>query len=166
MRSGDDAYKRLFSWKQINILPDSLNVGERKFVDYLHDYLNDPVRRGIYSGHEFYLLRNVESLRSVGIHLESETRAFFPDFVLWVAHKEWTHIILIDPKGQTGITDWAKLEENEKAKIATNGQLAILARELTRKHRRTFKVDSFILLRDSSPLGKIKGQNPPNRSLS
>lgn len=165
MRSGDEADKGLFSWKQINISPDSLNAGERKFVNDLHDYLNDPVKRGVYSGHEFYLLRNVESLRSVGIYLESETRAFFPDFVLWVVHKKWTHIILIDPKGQTGITDWAKLEENEKAKVATNGQLAILARELTRKQSRTFKVDSFILLRDSSPLGKIKGQNPTKQEL-
>ena len=144
----------------MNFSPDSLNAGERKFANDIHDYLNDPVKRGVLDKHEFYLLRNVESLRSVGVYLESETRAFFPDFVLWVVHQNWTHIILIDPKGQTGITDWGKLEENEKVKIAHSGHLAELARQLTAKHGRTFKVDSFILLRDSSPLGKITGLTP------
>ena len=144
----------------MNISPDSLNPGERKFVKDIHDYLSDPVIRGKYARHEFYLMRNVESRRSVGVYLESETRAFFPDFVLWVVHKDWTHILLIDPKGQTGIIDWNKLEENEKVRIAHNGQLAVLERELTKRHRRSFKVDSFILLPASSDLGKIKGQVP------
>lgn len=145
---------------KLAISPDALNLGEQKFVADLHGYLSIPHVRNRYEKYEFYLMRNVESLRSVGVYLESETRAFFPDFVLWVVHKDWTHIILIDPKGQTGITDWSKLEENEKVKVAHNGQLAKLAREMTIRHHRPFKVDSFILLRDSSLLGQIKGQIP------
>jgi len=61
---------------------------------------------------------------------------------------------------QTGTTDWSKLEENEKVRIAHNGQLKKLARELTNRHNRPCGVDSFILLRDSSLLGQIKGQVP------
>jgi hypothetical protein len=102
----------------------------------------------------------VQSLRLVGIYLESETRAFFPDFVLWVLHKEWTHILLVDPKGQTGITDWSNLEMNEKVRIATGTHLPELARKLTTQHGKPFKIDSFILLRDSSPMGKLKTQSP------
>ena len=145
---------------KVSISPDSLNPGERKFVADLHGYLSDPVMKGRYEKYEFYLLRNVQSLRSVGVYLESETRAFFPDFVLWVLHKNWTHIILIDPKGQTGITDWSKMEDNEKVRLATGGHLAELARKLSNRYQRPFKVDSFILLRDSSPMGKPKGQTP------
>jgi len=160
LRAGNDSDKRELSWKQINISPDSLNPGERKFVSDLHDYLNNPVNRGAYDKHEFYLLRNVESLRSAGVYLENETRAFFPDFILWVIHKDWTHILLIDPKGQTGITDWVKLEENEKVKVAHSGHLKELARKLTDINKRPFKVDSFILLRDSSPLGTLVSLMP------
>ena len=121
--------------------------------------------KGRYDKYEFYLLRNVQSLRSVGIYLESETRAFFPDFVFWVVHKDWTHILLIDPKGQTGITDWANLEMNEKVRIATGTHLPELARKLSTKHGKVFKVDSFILLRDSSPMGKLKTQSPTTDDL-
>jgi hypothetical protein len=145
---------------KLTISPDSLNAGERKFVNDLHAYLSDSVMKGRYEKHEFYLLRNVQSLRSVGIYLESETRAFFPDFVLWVVHKDWTHILLIDPKGQTGITDWSNLELNEKVRIATGTHLPELARKLSAKHGKPFKVDSFIMLRDSSPMGKLKAQTP------
>ncbi|UFS69465.1 DEAD/DEAH box helicase family protein [Geomonas sp. RF6] len=145
---------------KLTISPDSLNAGERKFVQDLHDYLHDPVMKGRYDKHEFYLLRNVQSLRSVGVYLESETRAFFPDFVLWVMHKDRTHIFLIDPKGQTGITDWSKLEENEKVRISTGNHLPELARRLSQQYGKQFKVDSFILLRDSSPMGKLKALTP------
>lgn len=150
---------------KLTISPDSLNPGELKFVNDFHDYLSQPHIKGRYEKHEFYLMRNVQSLRSVGIYMESETRAFFPDFVLWVIHKDWTHIILIDPKGQTGITDWSKLEENEKVRVATGGHLKELARKLSARHGKPFKVDSFILLRDSSPMGKPKAQTPDHQEL-
>jgi hypothetical protein len=38
--------------------------------------------------------------------------------------------------------------------------LAELARKLSTRHAKAFKVDSFIILRDSSPMGKIKAQAP------
>lgn len=150
---------------KLSISPDSLNAGECKFVADLHHYLSEPYIMGGFEKHEFYLMRNVQSLRSVGIYLESETRAFFPDFVLWVVHKNWTHIILIDPKGQTGITDWSNLGENEKVKIATGTHLPELARKLSARHGKPFKVDSFILLRDSSPMGKLQAQTPTTTEL-
>ena len=55
---------------------------------------------------------------------------------------------------------WSKMEDNEKVRLATGGHLAELARKLSNRYQRPFKVDSFILLRDSSPMGKPKGQTP------
>lgn len=46
----------------------------------------------------------------------SQLQAFFPDFVFWIVDKKkkHTHIVLVDPKGQTGIVNPRTLEENEK----------------------------------------------------
>lgn len=107
------------------------------------------------SRYEFYLMRNEAAMRSVGIYLETELQAFFPDFVFWIVDErnKLTHIVLVDPKGQTGIVNPRTMQENEKVNIAINGHLDELAEKLTQIHGRKFFVHSFILLRDSSPLG-------------
>jgi hypothetical protein len=97
-------------------------------------------------------------------YLEGETRVFYPNFVLWIiddkANK--TTIALFDPKGQAGILAESALgidggnTMNEKVRVATSGQLAELARELISQSGRSFTIHSFILLRDSSPLGRPK----------
>lgn len=145
-------------YKGIAISPDALNPGERKFVQDLHVFLAHPVQQGRLKGFDFYLMRNVESLRSVGVYLDTETRAYFPDFVLWAVGKDRTHILLIDPKGQSGIQDWHSLKAvNAKVALAQSRDLTELARKLTAEAGRRCKVDSFILLRKSSPLGRANG---------
>lgn len=148
--------------QRIGISPDKLNAGEKKF---LRDILAHIDLHHARDHREFYLMRNVESLRSIGLYLEGETRAFYPDFVLWIiddkANK--TTIVLFDPKGQTGIVEESSLGMNggealnEKVTVAGGEHLAELARELTIRTGRKFAIHSFILLRDSSPLGKPKG---------
>lgn len=86
------------------------------------------------------------------------TRAYFPDVVLWAVGKSLTHILLVDPKGQSGIHNWESLKDvNAKVALAHSGVLPELALALGRGTTRRFKVDSFILLRKSSPLGKPNG---------
>ncbi len=145
--------------KTISISPDALNLGERKFVEDLHGYLNDPVMQGIFKDYAFYLMRNVESLRSVGVYLAAESRAYFPDFVLWAIGTKETHILLIDPKGQSGIMDWNSLTSGHNAKVslAMSSDLVELGQKLTSATKVTCKVSSFILLRKSSPLGRANG---------
>lgn len=118
LRDGQDrALQKALTFKTINISPDALNPGERKFVEDLHGFLSNPVQQGRLRAFSFYLMRNVESLRSVGVYLDTETRAYFPDFVLWAVGKSVTHILLVDPKGQTGIQNRASLQ-GVNAKVA------------------------------------------------
>ncbi|MDP3440113.1 MAG: hypothetical protein Q8R95_10995, partial [Azonexus sp.] len=64
-------------------------------------------------------------------------------------------------KGQSGILDLHSLTtgSNAKVKLAHSGQLQEIARQLSDAitPRRKITVHSFILLRDSSPLGKLSG---------
>ena len=58
-----------------------------------------------------------------------------------------------------GIQDATTLLDNEKVKIAdknTNDTLTKLEIELSKQHNKTFILNSFLLLRDSSALGKNK----------
>ncbi|MFO7838377.1 MAG: hypothetical protein R6X08_02610, partial [Desulfosalsimonadaceae bacterium] len=147
--------------------PPLLNAGEAKFVRDLSSYLQQPGAQK--SRYEFYLMRNEASMRSVGIYLEAELQAFFPDFVFWIVDekKKHTHVVLVDPKGQTGIVNPRTLEDNEKVNIAVSGHLDELAEKLTQVHGRKFFVHSFILLRDSSPLGTPgDGISPDNKTLA
>ncbi|MDP2417252.1 MAG: hypothetical protein Q8M33_07190, partial [Hydrogenophaga sp.] len=151
----NQAVRQGFKFKTLSISPDALNPGERKFVQDLHTFLADPVRQSRLKAFDFYLMRNVESLRSVGVYLDSETRAYFPDFVLWAVSNKKTHVLLVDPKGQSGIQNWHSLESfNAKVSLAHSQDLLDLAQQLTSREGKAFKVDSFILLRKSSPLGR------------
>ncbi|MFW5931042.1 MAG: DEAD/DEAH box helicase family protein, partial [Desulfosalsimonas sp.] len=145
--------------------PPLLNSGESKFVRDLSQYLRHP--RAQKSRYEFYLMRNEAAMRSVGIYLETELQAFFPDFVFWIVDEKnkLTHIVLVDPKGQTGIVNQKTLGTNEKVNIAVSGHLDELAKKLTAVHGRKFAVHSFILLRDSSPLGTQGGGLPDEKAM-
>ena len=158
MRDGQDKQVQGLQLKGLSISPDALNPGERKFVEDLHIFLANPVHQGRLKGFSFYLMRNVESLRSVGVYLDTESRAYYPDFVLWAVGKKKTHVVLIDPKGQSGIQDWNSLQAvNAKVALAKGGDLRELAAQLAHSTGKDCQVDSFILLRKSSPLGRANG---------
>ncbi|MDP2432707.1 MAG: DEAD/DEAH box helicase family protein [Pseudomonadota bacterium] len=155
----DKEVKQGFTFKALSISPDALNPGERKFVQDLHVFLGSPVNQGRLRKFDFYLMRNVESLRSVGVYLDSETRAYYPDFVLWAVSDKKTHVLLVDPKGQSGIQNWESLKDpyNAKVALATSPDLVELAKRLASISGKAAKVDSFIVLRKTSPLGRAKG---------
>jgi hypothetical protein len=151
-----------YKLQRIGISPDKLNAGERKFLQDILTFIDTNYSR---DHREFYLMRNVESLRSIGLYLEGETRVFYPDFVLWIVDEKAkkTTLALFDPKGQTGIIKSDDLGlngpdgMNDKVRIANSTQLTELAQKLQEKTGRNWSVHSFILLRDSSPLGRFKG---------
>ncbi len=141
--------------KDLKISPDKLNAGEKKFVEDIALYFKD---NPTYKDYEIYLMRNVETLKSIGIYLNDDSQVFYPDFILWILKDDKVYINFIDPKGQMGIQDAKTLNDNEKVKIADktkNDTLTKLELELTKIHKKTFILNSFLLLRDSSEMGKI-----------
>lgn len=146
--------------RDVKVSPDRLNTGERKFVEDLTDYIKQNYRGN--ERYEFYLLRNVQK---IGIYLESDTGSYYPDFLLWVldTQHEITHILFIDPKGARELIGGARAnyQNHPKVKLARKSEdktLVTLEKRLAAQHGRPFFLNSFLLLRDSSELGK--GQPP------
>jgi len=137
----------------LKISPDKLNAGEKKFIEDAANFFKD---NQDFKDYEIYLMRNVETLKSIGIYLNDDSQVFYPDFILWLLKGDKIYINFIDPKGQMGIQDASTLLENEKVKIAdkeNNDTLVRLEKELSENHKKTFILNSFLLLRDSSMLG-------------
>lgn len=142
--------------ESLQLKPDKLNRGEKKFVRDFAKYIKDNPSK--FSYFDVYLLRNVESLKSIGIYLNDDSEVFYPDFILWLIAKDKVFITFIDPKGQMGTKDFATEQYKEKVTIAnklTNPTLPNIEKELKRIHKKDFTLNSFILLRDSSELGKV-----------
>ena len=140
----------------LKVSPDRLNAGEKKFVEDMTAYIKLNYQRN--KRYEFYLMRNVQK---IGIYLESDSGSYYPDFVLWVLdlQQEITHILFIDPKGQRGIIDDRTLDyqNHPKVKLARKSEdktLLTLEKRLAVEQDRTFRLHSFLLLRDSSQLGE------------
>lgn len=115
-----------------------------------------------FNGYQVYLMRNVESLKSIGIYLNDDTEVYYPDFILWLISDTKVHIMFIDPKGQMGTKDFASDIDKEKVRIAdkaNNPTLTNIEAELKANHGKEFCLNSFILLRDSSELGTKASQD-------
>jgi hypothetical protein len=139
----------------VKLTPDKLNDGEKKFVKDFAAYIKDNLLK--FKNFDVYLMRNVESLKSIGIYLNDDSEVFYPDFILWLIGKDKVYINFIDPKGQMGTKDFATEQYKEKVTIAdktNNPTLSNIEKELKRIHKKEFILNSYILLRDSSLLGK------------
>jgi hypothetical protein len=139
----------------IKLTPDKLNDGEKKFVRDFAEYIKDNPAK--FKDFDVYLMRNVESLKSIGIYLNDDSAVFYPDFIMWLIAKDNVYINFIDPKGQMGMKDFATEQYKEKVTIADkaiNLTLPNIEKELKRIHKKDFVLNSFILLRDKSELGK------------
>ncbi len=142
--------------RDVNVSPDRLNAGEKKFVEDLTEYIKWNYQRN--ERYECYLMRNTQK---IGIYVESDAGSYYPDFVLWVldTQQDITHILFIDPKGQRGIIDERTLDyqNHPKVKLARKSEdktLILLEKQLAAKQGHAFCLNSFLLLRDSSSLGK------------
>lgn len=140
----------------VKLSPDKLNDGEKKFVKDFAAYIKE--KPETFKEFDVYLMRNVESLKSIGIYLNDDSEVFYPDFIMWLIGKNKVYINFIDPKGQMGTKDFATEQYKEKVVIAdktTNTTLSNIEKELKQVHKMDFILNSFILLRDSSELGKL-----------
>ncbi len=140
----------------VKLTPDKLNDGEKKFVKDFAAYIKEKPEK--FKEFDVYLMRNVESLKAIGIYLNDDSEVFYPDFIMWLIGKEKVYINFIDPKGQMGTKDFATEQYKEKVTIsdkAINPTLPNIEKELKRIHKKEFSLNSFILLRDSSELGKV-----------
>ena len=142
--------------REVKVSPDRLNAGEKKFVENLTEYIKLNYQRN--ERYEFYLMRNAQK---IGIYLESDAGSYYPDFVLWVldTQQDTTHILFIDPKGEREIIGGTRgnYKNHPKVKLAQKSEdqtLFTLEKQLAAKEGRTFCLNSFLLLRDSSELGK------------
>jgi hypothetical protein len=147
---------KLVLTEDVKLTPDKLNDGEKKFVKDFAAYIKEKPEN--FKDFDVYLMRNVESLKSIGIYLNDDSEVFYPDFIMWLVTKTKVYINFIDPKGQMGIKDFNTEQHKEKITIAdksTNPTLTNIEKELKRIHKKDFVLNSFILLRDSSELGKI-----------
>ena len=152
----------------LKVSPDRLNSGERKFVEDVTAYIKLHYREN--EKYEFYLMRNVQK---IGIYLESDAGSYYPDFVLWVldTQQDITHILLIDPKGEREIIGGTKgnYKNHPKVKLAQKSEdetLVTLEKQLEAKANRKFCLNSFLLLRDSSELGKGEPVNWIEENMS
>ena len=142
--------------RDVKVSPDRLNAGEKKFVENLTEYIKLNYQRN--ERYEFYLMRNAQK---IGIYLESDAGSYYPDFVLWALdiQENITHILFIDPKGEREIIGGTKgnYKSHPKVKLAQKPEdetLVTLENRLEAKEGRKFCLNSFLLLRDSSELGK------------
>ena len=141
--------------RDIQLLPDRLNAGEKKFVENLTEYIKLNYLRN--ERYEFYLMRNVQK---IGIYLESDAGSYYPDFVLWVldTQQEITNILFIDPKGERELIGGTRgnYKNHPKVKLAQKHEdqtLVTLEKQLEIEQDQKFQLNSFLLLRDSSELG-------------
>ena len=142
--------------RDVKVSPDRLNAGEKKFVEDLTEYIKLNYQRN--KRYEFYLMRNAQKM---GIYLESDAGSYYPDFVLWGldTQRNITHILFIDPKGEREIIGGTKAnyKNHPKVKLAQKSEdktLVTLEKQLAAEQGRKFCLNSFLLLRDSSQLGK------------
>ncbi len=148
--------KKTILEENLKLTPDKLNAGEKKFVKDFAEYIEKHSQ--VFNGFDVFLMRNVESLKSIGIYLNDDSEVFYPDFIMWLISKDKVYINFVDPKGQMGTKDFNTDKDKEKIKIADksdNQTLPNIEKELKRIHKKEFILNSFILLRDSSELGKI-----------
>lgn len=78
----------------VKVSPVQLNEGEKDFVDDLKQYYN--ANKSYFIDKKVYLLRNQSK---TGIGFLTETKNFYPDFMLWQIVGDKQYLSFIDPKG-------------------------------------------------------------------
>jgi hypothetical protein len=84
----------------VKVFPIQLNDGEKEFVNDLKQYYKS--NKDYFKNKKVYLLRNQSK---TGIGFLTETKNFYPDFILWQVIGDKQYISFIDPKGIFMIKD-------------------------------------------------------------
>ncbi|MFT4244327.1 MAG: hypothetical protein ACMXYB_02625, partial [Candidatus Woesearchaeota archaeon] len=136
------------------ISPDYLNQTEYEFISRLNTYIINNFNED--KDKEFYLMRNSQNFKSIGIYLDSDEGVFYPDFIMWVIDNLNNKIYLnfFDPKGQRGISEEENPQEfNQKILIGVKEEDNTLTK-LEDKFEKDININSFIILPKSSMYGK------------
>lgn len=80
--------------ESVKVFPIQLNDGEKDFVNDLKQYYKS--NKDYFKNKKVYLLRNQSK---TGIGFLTETKNFYPDFILWQVIGDKQYISFIDPKG-------------------------------------------------------------------
>ena len=92
------------------IVPDSLNEGEKEFIEDLKEYVQQNQFK--FTEHQkMFVLRNIPRM---GVGFFVETLNYYPDFIIWIKTDDEQHIIFADPKG---LTHMNKGFDDEKIKL-------------------------------------------------
>lgn len=93
------------------IVPDSLNNGEKVFLENLREYVQQ--NKSKFTEHQkMFVLRNIPRK---GIGFFVKTLNYYPDFIIWIKTDEKQHIIFADPKGLAKMYDHGF--DDEKIKL-------------------------------------------------
>lgn len=141
LQGGDNkGVKEGLRLRALSISPDALNAGERKFVQDLHHFLDRPVNQGRLRKFDFYLMRNVESLRSVGWPRTPRPAPTSPGFCVVGRQRPQDACCWWTPRGQSGIQDRDSLSAfNAKVAGEKPGTCATWRRSCRRTQARLFR---------------------------
>lgn len=120
---------------KVEIHPEGLNTGERKFVLDLKSHIEN--NRDNFAGKKIFVLRNFPK-RGVGFF---ENVNFYPDFIIWIVYGNVQNLLFVDPKGLVNIKSGFKDE-----KIQLCNTIKELEQKLNEKKTgSTITLDSFIV---------------------
>ncbi len=80
---------------KIKSVPPGLNDSELRFVKDMRRFVREEKDKSL-ANKEIFLLRNLSRGKGIGFF---ESEGFFPDFILWIKHKDKQRVIFVEPHG-------------------------------------------------------------------
>jgi hypothetical protein len=133
------------------IVPDSLNKGEKDFLENLREYVQQ--NKSKFTEHQkMFVLRNIPRK---GIGFFVETLNYYPDFIIWIKTDEKQHIIFADPKGLAKMYD-DRFEDKKIQFFKTIKEFeVILSKKLAERGvKEKIVLDSYII--SGTPLRELQ----------
>lgn len=133
------------------IVPDSLNKGERDFLENLREYVQQ--NKSKFTEHQkMFVLRNIPRK---GIGFFVETLNYYPDFIIWIKTDNKQHIIFADPKGLAKMYD-DRFEDKKIQFFKTIKEFeVILSKKLAERGvKEEIVLDSYII--SETPLRELQ----------
>ena len=134
------------------IFPDSLNKGEKEFIEDLKEYVQQ--NHSKFSEHQkMFVLRNIPRM---GVGFFVETLNYYPDFIIWIKTEDKQHIIFADPKGLTHMNKGFKDEKIQLYSCIKDFEEILAMKLVERGDKRKIVLDSYIIsgtpLRDAQSI--------------
>lgn len=135
---------------RVEFSPPGLEPSERKFVDDLRAFCNEP-SADLPPDAEIFLLRNLT--RGKGVGFFTENNGFYPDFILWIKTKDAQRIVFVEPHGMIHAD---APDKDEKARLYET--LPDLSAAIARRspENKNVVLDSFII--SATPYATLRGK--------